>query len=172
MPQGKVLEEWGKILVEEAIKDGAGWPMQLTPEYVEASHLDWQIFPNSIYLHGAIDSVIWYRFRPNGHDQDTCIMDVWSLERYAEDKVPPLKREFYSDWRDPAAKWGRILEQDFANMLAVQKGMKSRAFTGSLLNPIQETAMANLYRSIRQFMNEGPRAGTFKRSELKSRAAG
>ncbi|MEA3149191.1 MAG: hypothetical protein QOD56_130 [Gammaproteobacteria bacterium] len=172
MPPGKVLEEWGKILVEEAVKDGAGWPMQLTPEYIEASHLDWQIFPNSIYLHGAVDSVIWYRFRPNGHDQDTCIMDVWSLERYGADKVPPLKREFYADWRDPAAKWGRILEQDFANMLAVQKGMKSRAFTGSLLNPIQETAMANLYRSIRQFMNEGPRAGTFKRPEPKSRATG
>jgi hypothetical protein len=86
--------------------------------------------------------------------------------------VPPLKREFYGDWRDPAAKWGRILEQDFANMLAVQKGMKSRAFNGSLLNPIQEAAMANLYRSIRQFMNEGPRAGTFKRSELETRATG
>ncbi|AYJ85150.1 aromatic ring-hydroxylating dioxygenase subunit alpha (plasmid) [Sphingomonas paeninsulae] len=162
-PQGEVLTRWGEILVEEAIKDGAGWPMELTAEYVEASHLDWQIFPNSIYLHGAVDSVIWYRFRPNGYDPDSCIMDIWSLERYAEGKAPPLKREFYSDWRDPAAKWGRILEQDFANMLAVQKGSKSRAFAGSLLNPVQETAVSNLYRSIRQFMNEGPRAGTYQR---------
>src|SRR3546814_16180494 len=79
----------------------------LTPEYIEASHLDWQIFPNSIYLHGAIDSVIWYRFRPNGHDPDSCIMDVWSLERYAEGKQPPLKREFYADWRETEAKGGR-----------------------------------------------------------------
>src|SRR3546814_19748762 len=86
-------------------------------------------------------------------------MDVWSLERYAEGKQPPLKREFYADWRDPEARWGRILEQDFANMLAVQKGNKSRVFNGSILNPLQETAVSNLYRSIPQFMNDGPRAG-------------
>src|SRR3546814_8587188 len=71
----EVLAAWGAILVEEAEKDGAGWPVELTPEYIEASHLDWQIFPNSIYLHGAIDSVIWYRFRPNGHDPDSCIIE-------------------------------------------------------------------------------------------------
>src|SRR3546814_1061902 len=64
------------------------------------------------------------------HDPDSCIIDVWSLERYAEGKQPPVKREFYADWRDPEARWGRILEQDFANMLAVQKGNKSRVFNG------------------------------------------
>src|SRR3546814_11707691 len=118
----------------------------LTPEYIEASHLDWQIFPNSIYLHGAIDSVIWYRFRPNGHDPDSCIIDVWSLERYAEGKQPPLKREFYADWRDPEARWGRILEQDFDNMLAVPKGNKSSVFNGSIMNPLQATAVSTLSR--------------------------
>jgi len=159
--QTEVLIAWGKILVEEAEKDGAGWPMELTPEYIAASHVDWQIFPNSIYLHTGIDNVIWYRFRPHGHDPDRCIMDIWSLERYGEGKQPPLKREFYSDWRDPAAKWGRILEQDFENMLAVQKGNKSRAFAGSRLNPLQETTVSNLYRSIRQFINDGPQAGAY-----------
>ena len=171
MPPAEVLENWGRILVEEAQKDGAGWPMELTAEYIEASHLDWQIFPNSVYLHAAVDSVIWYRWRPDGHDQDSCLMDVWALERYAEKDVPPLKREFYRDWKDPEANWGRILNQDFANLLATQKGMKSRAFNGSLLNPLQERANANLYRSLRQFMNEGPRAGTFRRDPQKAVSA-
>ena len=98
-------------------------------------------------------------------------MDVWALERYAEKDVPPLKREFYRDWKDPEANWGRILNQDFANLLATQKGMKSRAFNGSLLNPLQERANANLYRSLRQFMNEGPRAGTFRRDPQKAVSA-
>jgi phenylpropionate dioxygenase-like ring-hydroxylating dioxygenase large terminal subunit len=156
-----VLNAWGAIMMEEAENDGGGWPMELTPDYIEASRLDWQIFPNGIYLHGAIDSVIWYRFRPNGHDPDSSIMDVWSLERYAPDKVPPLKREFFGDWRDPAAKWGRILMQDFDNMLAVQKGGKSRGFEGSLLNPLQESVVSHLYRGIRRFINEGPHAGGY-----------
>lgn len=160
----EVLAQWSRILVEEAEKEGAPWPTELTAEYIQASRLDWHMFPNTLYLHGSIDSVIWYRFRPNGHDHDTCIMDVWSLELYGAGKEPPLKREFYLDWRDPAAKWGRILDQDFANMLAVRKGMKSSAFKGSILNPLQERSVANFYRSLRQFMNEGPRAGTFARS--------
>lgn len=172
VPEGgspkETLEAWGRIQVEEAERDGAGWPTELTPEYIEASRLDWQLFPNSIYLHGSIDSVIWYRFRPNGHDPDSCIMDIWSLERYGEGKAPPLKREVFQDWRDPTASWGRILEQDFANMAAVMKGMKSRAFKGSLLNPKQESAVSNLYRSIRQFMNEGPRAGTYCREQTQA----
>ena len=74
----EVLGEWARIQVEEAVAEGAPWPMEVTPEYMLASRLDWHVFPNTIYLHGSIDSVIWYRFRPNGHDVDSCIMDVWS----------------------------------------------------------------------------------------------
>lgn len=159
----EVLNEWGRIQVEEAQKEGAPWPTELTPEYIMESRLDWLLFPNTIYLHGSIDSVIWYRFRPNGYDPDTCIMDIWSLELYGEGKAPPLNRQTFSDWRDPAAEWGRILVQDFTNMLAVQKGMKSRVFNGSQMNPVQERSVVNFYRSVRQFMNEGPRAGTYMR---------
>ena len=162
LSQMEVLMEWGRIQVEEAVKEGAPWPTELTPEYIEASHLDWHVFPNTLYLHGSIDSVIWYRFRPNGHDHNSCIMDIWSLELYGDGKEPPLNREYYDDWNDPRAEWGRILNQDFVNMLAVCKGMKSRAFKGSLTNPIQELSVFNFYHSLREFMNEGPRAGTFK----------
>ena len=158
----EVLGEWGRIQVEEATKEGAVWPTELTPEYILDSRLDWHMFPNTIYLHGSIDSVIWYRFRPNGHDPDTCIMDVWSLELYGEGMAPRLQREFYSDWRDPAAKWGRILTQDFTNMLAVCKGMKSRGFKGSNMNPLQERSVTHFYMCLREFMNEGPRAGSLR----------
>lgn len=167
----EVLGEWGRIQVEEATKEGAPWPTELTTEYIMNSRLDWHVFPNTLYLHGSIDSVIWYRFRPNGHDQDSCIMDVWSLELYGEGKAPPLKREFYSDWQDPAAEWGRILNQDFANMLAVRKGMKSRAFKGSLMNPVQEVSVTHFYRCLREFMNEGPKAGRSRWPEAPAQAA-
>lgn len=166
----EVLGEWARIQVEEAQAEGAPWPDELTPEYMLASRLDWHVFPNTIYLHGSIDSVIWYRFRPNGHDVDTCILDVWSLELYGAGKAPPIKREFYADWKDPAAEWGRILEQDFANMLAVRKGMKSRAFKGSLMNPIQELSVTHFYTCLREFLNEGPKAGS-RRGEILPEAA-
>jgi phenylpropionate dioxygenase-like ring-hydroxylating dioxygenase large terminal subunit len=153
--QEEVLDAWARFQREAAESQGAGWPSQLTPEYMVASGSDWHVFPNTIFLHGTVDGVLWYRSRPNGHDTDSCIFDVWSLERYPEGQAPPLVREFYNDWRE--ADWGRILTQDFLNMPAVHKGMKSRFFKGARTNPVQERVVMNFHRSLHQFIENDPR---------------
>ena len=133
------MNKWVGFQIEAAMADGSGWPEGLTPEYIDRSKLDWHVFPNTIYLHGFVDGVLWYRSRPNGHDPDTCIFDVWSL-----------KREFYADWRD--GDWPLIFRQDFANLAAVQKGLKSRGFAGARTNPVQERAIVNFHRTLREFV--------------------
>jgi hypothetical protein len=40
-----------------------------------------------------------------------------------------------------------------------------------MVNPVQEVAVSNLYRSIRQFINEGPLAGTYHGAETQVKAA-
>jgi hypothetical protein len=45
-----------------------------------------------------------------------------------------------------------ILRQDFANMVGVQQGMKSRGFKGCRTNPKQEVPVSNLHRQLRDFM--------------------
>ena len=107
----ETLNKWVEMQIEAANAEGAGWPTELTADYIEKSGLDWHVFPNTIFLHGLIDSVLWYRVRPNGHDPESCIFDVWALERYGPGKEPPLKREMYTNWRD--GDWGLIYEQDF-----------------------------------------------------------
>lgn len=135
---------------EAAIDDGAGWPDGLTPENLVRAGIDWHMFPNLIVLPYP-DGSLWYRARPNGSDPDSCIFDVWSLARYAKGKEPPLKREFFSDWRDHD-EWGGILPQDFQNLSAVQQGMKSRGFTGSRTNPIQERPISNFHRVLAEYL--------------------
>ena len=149
-PAVEVMNKWVGFQIEAAMADGSGWPEGLTPEYIDRSKLDWHVFPNTIYLHGFVDGVLWYRSRPNGHDPDTCIFDVWSLQRYGPGKAPPLKREFYADWRD--GDWPLIFRQDFANLAAVQKGLKSRGFAGARTNPVQERAIVNFHRTLREFV--------------------
>lgn len=149
---GEVMTRWFELQVEAANEDGAGWPSELTSEYVEKSGLDWHVFPNTIYLHGLVDSVLWYRLRPNGRNPESCIFDVWALDRYAPGKEPPLKREFYTDWRD--ADWGLIYEQDFVNIPEVQKGFKSRGFKGERTNPVQERVVSNFHRVLRRFLRD------------------
>lgn len=148
-PSGVVLQKLRQFQREAADADGAGWP-ELTPEEVIKSRQDWHVFPNLVYLHTAIDGVLAYRARPNGSDPDSCIYDIWSLVRYAPGKEPPLNREFYGNWRDH--KWGRILTQDFTNLENVQRGMKSRAFRAARTNPVQEAAVSNFHRALREFV--------------------
>jgi phenylpropionate dioxygenase-like ring-hydroxylating dioxygenase large terminal subunit len=151
-PPDEVMSKWVEFQIEAAVKDGAGWPMELTAEYIEKSGLDWHAFPNTIFLHGLIDSVLWYRVRPNGNNPDACIFDVWALDRYAPGAEPVLQREHYTDWRD--GDWGLIYEQDFHNIPEVQKGFKSRGFGGERTNPIQERAISNFHRQLRRFLQD------------------
>lgn len=151
-----VLEKWVQFQLEAAAADGSGWPSELTPEYIENSKLDWHVFPNTIYLHGFVDGVLWYRARPNGSDPESCIFDVWSLQRYGPGQEPPLQREFYENWQD--GDWPMIFRQDFSNLAAVQKGLKSRAFPGLRTNPVQERAISNFHRRLREFLRDAPRA--------------
>lgn len=146
----EVLSKWIGFQIEAAQQDGAGWPAKLTPEYMKQSGLDWHVFPNTIFLHGTVDSVLWYRVRPNGRDPESCLFDVWSLERYGPGKAPKLNREFYDNWRD--GDWGLIYEQDFVNIPEVQKGFKSRGFRGERTNPVQERAVSNFHRELRRFL--------------------
>jgi hypothetical protein len=151
-PPGEVLQKYGEFIYEAAIKDGAGWPADLTPDYMAKSGYDWHVFPNTIFLHGSVESVLWYRMRPNGTDVNSCIFDIWSLERFAPGKEPPIKREYYADWEK--ADWPLIFIQDFTNMPKVQKGMKSRGFKGGLTNPIQERTVSSFHRMLRRFMQD------------------
>jgi nitrite reductase/ring-hydroxylating ferredoxin subunit len=143
-----VLTALRQFMQEAAIAEGAGYPDIPLQNLVRAGK-DWHIFPNLIVL-PAPDGALWYRARPNGDDPDSCIYDIWSMVRYAPGAEPKLDREFHEDWRQHE-EWGRILEQDFANMHAVQQGMKSRGFAGARVNPVQERAISNFHRVLHEY---------------------
>jgi len=148
----EVLAKWFQFQMEACEADGSGWPSELTPEYIERSGLDWHVFPNTIFLHGTVDGVLWYRVRPNGSDPNSSIFDVAALERFGPGKAPKLVREFLEDWRD--TDWPLIYAQDFINLSHIQRGMKSRGFVGLRTNPLQERAISNFHRSLRRFLKD------------------
>jgi phenylpropionate dioxygenase-like ring-hydroxylating dioxygenase large terminal subunit len=108
------------------------------------------VFPNVV---GPIypGSAIVFRIRPNGLDPDSAIKDTWTLEWPRADQPPrPWQPRFYPDWT--AKDWGEITNQDYANMAEVQAGMKSRGFTGSRLNPRQESNVLHMHRVIDRYL--------------------
>lgn len=153
-PTTDVMRLYGKmeeLQREAALTSGAGWP-SMTPEQRIRAGQEWHLFPNHVFLMLA-DASIAYRARPNGDDPDTCIFDIWSLQRYAPGAEPKLVREFIPDWRaNTEADFGLILAQDFQNFEKVQLGMKSIGFKGSRTNPLQESEIPNMHRALADYL--------------------
>jgi hypothetical protein len=90
--------------------------------------------------------------RPNGDDPASCIWDIWALERFPPGGEPPLKREVFNS---PDEFKGRhaFLEEDFGNMMQVQKGMLSRGFKGARTNPVQEISVSNFHKVLYEYLS-------------------
>jgi phenylpropionate dioxygenase-like ring-hydroxylating dioxygenase large terminal subunit len=133
---------------EEAEKDGTPW-LDMPFEAVMAAGTDWHIFPNMVFLQQPTN-LLGYRSRPNGDDPDSCIFEIYVLERFAPGKAPKVEVETATDWR--AVDWGLILQQDFQNMGEIQQGMKSRGFKGARPNPVQERAISNFHAVLHRYL--------------------
>jgi nitrite reductase/ring-hydroxylating ferredoxin subunit len=108
------------------------------------------LFPNLLgpLVHG---NATLYRARPNGLDQDSCLLDYWALEWVPNGtEAPAIERKFYEDWS--TKDWGQINNQDFGNMVEVTRGMKSRGYRGARLNPVQEANIIHHHRVLDQYL--------------------
>lgn len=148
----EVVTRWGEMIYGAAIESGAGWPEEISPEYLNAAGFDWNVFPNMVFLPPAIEALLGYRFRPNGDDPESCIFDIWSLERFAPGQEPPFRHEIIDDWK--SADWPLIYLQDLVNIPKVQRGMRSRGFKGARPSPVQERAISNFHRTLRRFLRD------------------
>lgn len=146
----EVVAAYGRMHREEMEKAGARWPADLTREDIERAGTSWHVFPNTVFL-PSVDGALWYRARPNGDDVNSCIYDIWWLQRYPQGGQPDVVNEFYPSVEAFTGK-NPFLEQDFANLAAVQKGVKSAGFSGARLSPVQEVAIMNFHRVLQEYL--------------------
>lgn len=93
---------------------------------------------------------IFFRFRPNGRDPDSCIFDIYFLHRFPEGQEPHVEEEFYPDWRTHE-DWGITLLQDFANMGPVQRGLHQNNGEDIRLGR-QEQVIRNMHRVLESYV--------------------
>ncbi len=117
-----------------------------------ASGNDWHIFPNTVIIHGPTFALC-YRARPHGYDPNSCIFEVYTLERFPEGQEPRPENLYRPEITE--ANWRKVLCQDFSNMGAVQEGMKSLGFKGLRPHPVEEQAVINFHRNLAGFMGRG-----------------
>jgi phenylpropionate dioxygenase-like ring-hydroxylating dioxygenase large terminal subunit len=146
-----VMNKMMELACKADAERGVIWPT-VDPDHYRESGIDWHIFPNTVVLHG-ITFVLGYRARPNGYDPDSCIFEVYVLERFPEGQEPVTENLYQPDQTEE--KWRKVLCQDFANMPEVQRGMKSRGFPGPRPNPRQEQPVINFHRVLAEYMGTG-----------------
>jgi phenylpropionate dioxygenase-like ring-hydroxylating dioxygenase large terminal subunit len=150
---GDVVKHWlASARADDAVR-GVVWP-EITPDEMSAAGLAWHVFPNLSITQG-VTFALCYRTRPYGDDPDKCIFEAFALERFPEGAEPRPEWTY----ADPVPeKWGSVLCQDFSNMAAVQRGMKSSGFRGTLPNPHQERKVTNFHRNLADLLGRpGPR---------------
>lgn len=123
--------------------------------------VEYFIFPNFMPWHGY-GLQITYRFRPNGDDHDSCIMEIYLM--VPRDLSEPCPRAPETVWVPDGAKFsdvealgrvGPIFDQDWVNILGVAKGLRSTVKPGLWLSSYQEARIRHYHNRIDQFIALG-----------------
>jgi nitrite reductase/ring-hydroxylating ferredoxin subunit len=150
-PADKVLRHWLDSARRDDAARGVIWPT-VDPVHVGKSGTAWQIFPNFQIGH-AVNNALCYSARPHGYNPDKCIFEVVVYELYPKGGEPRPEWQYLAA-EDP--RWGSVLPQDFANMAAVQQGIKNGGFRGPLPNPKSEGSVSALHRNLAKYMGTVP----------------
>ena len=118
--------------------------------------IQYQVFPNFVPWGGY--NQINYRFRPNGNDPETSIMDVMMLSPFPEGARPPAARPivlgFDDRWTD-VVELGRlavIFEQDMVNLGPVQRGLHASVKPGVTLGRYQESRIRHYHQTLQSYL--------------------
>lgn len=144
-PAAEVSAYWIKTAREEDAARGVVWPA-VAPEHTAKAGTAWQVFPN-FQIGQAVQNMLCYHARPFGNDPDKCYFEAAVYELYPEGEAPETEWEYTR-----RHEWPPVLQQDFANMAAVQQGMKDAGFRGAQVNPYMERAVASLHWNLSRFM--------------------
>ena len=100
-----------------------------------------------------------YRFRPNGHDPNSSVMDIMVLEPVPEGAprpAPAATRQLGPDekWKDVPefGAFGRVFQQDAANFARVQRGLQASVRPTVTLARYQESRIRQFHSTLDAYM--------------------
>jgi phenylpropionate dioxygenase-like ring-hydroxylating dioxygenase large terminal subunit len=123
--------------------------------------VEYLVFPNFMPWHGY-GLQITYRFRPNGDDHESCIMEIYFMLPRNLSKPYPRAPEMICVPEggtfaqvEALGRVGPIFDQDWVNILGVAKGLKSTAKSGLWLSNYQESRIRHYHKRIDAFIALG-----------------
>lgn len=116
------------------------------------------IFPNFMPWVG-VGAPLQYRFRPNGNDPNSCIIEVLLLLPCPPQNRPPAAK---THWLTADESWtnapelgglGEVFDQDTSNLRRIQQGLKASAKSGITLGRYQESRIRHFHQVWERYIN-------------------
>lgn len=114
------------------------------------------VFPN-MHPWGGYNQIT-YRFRPNGDDHQSCIMDVLLLSPFKGDRPPPAEHvQLRADepWVTALEQLGslaRVFDQDEFNLEGVHKGLRTMRKQGLSFSVYQESKIRHFHHLLDEWI--------------------
>jgi nitrite reductase/ring-hydroxylating ferredoxin subunit len=155
--------------VRRELGDQAGHPVACTDsEAIDA--IQYFVFPNFVPWGGYAPIV--YRFRPNGNDPETSIMELILLSLTKSGSVPspvdPVELDYDDPWSSvrELGRLAHIFEQDMTNLDVIQRGVRASRKGAVTLAAYQESRIRHFEQTLDSYVlagRDGP--GEHKGSE-------
>ncbi|MEM7285119.1 MAG: aromatic ring-hydroxylating dioxygenase subunit alpha [Actinomycetota bacterium] len=160
VPEGKTMREVAAALSRENWRQMAGDVVDEMSDAEMMDSIDYTLFPN-FHPWGAFNRIV-YRFRPNGDDHRSCIMECIFLAPYGPDEERPApapvhwldEHEVFSDAPE-LGMLGKVFDQDLFNMSKVQLGLETTHKPGITLSNYQESKIRWLHDKLTEWVEEG-----------------
>ena len=142
----------------EKIGRSSGADMAALSDAEALDLIEYLLFPNMVPWGGQALPIV-YRFRPNGNDPDSHLMEILFLFAKAADgsHPPPAQMNLLApgqDWKD-APELGSaamVADQDTDNLMRIQRGLKASKKPGVTLARYQESRIRHFHETLDAYL--------------------
>lgn len=120
--------------------------------------VEYFLFPNFMPWAGLVTPFA-YRFRPDGNDPDSCVIDIMVLEPLPEGAPRPPAAETRvigpdESWSDAPelGVFGRVFNQDGSTFARVQRGLRASVKATTTLSSYQESRIRHFHATLDQYL--------------------
>ncbi|MEM7217621.1 MAG: aromatic ring-hydroxylating dioxygenase subunit alpha [Pseudomonadota bacterium] len=155
VPEGMNVRAFMANISRENLRPIAGTRVD---EYCDAElidSLDYTLFPN-FHPWGAFNGIV-YRFRPNGSDHRSAIMECILLAPFEGERPAPAEIRWLEEdegWSSALGYLGKVFDQDAFNMPKVQWGLETTYADGVLMSGYQEAKVRWLHHKLTEWVGE------------------
>jgi nitrite reductase/ring-hydroxylating ferredoxin subunit len=155
IPDGMRPRQFMASISRENLRPIAGERADLYCDAELMDSIDYTLFPN-FHPWGAFNGIC-YRFRPNGNDHRSAIMECIMLSPFEGERPEPAKTRWLEEdekWSSALGYLGKVFDQDAFNMPKVQAGLESTYQTGVVLSAYQESKVRWLHHKLSEWIGE------------------